>query len=130
MVIIEIVVLIIAWFITLSWMLGVRIKPIMPGTILGSLLILIFTTLITFSDYSSFHLIWLLPVGMFVVGTLGSVLFATPLIGNIIFFIIQIYASILRIGLSESKKEQMNKEFIQDNLNVVNELVDKHDGVK
>ena len=110
--ILEIIVLVIAWIVTLSWMYGMRLKLVTVGTALVSLTILVETLLFTFVlDFSDLHLLWVIPASMY----LGTHLYAflvvnVPILGTLLGMIGKTYSSILLIGKGKDTVEAMRQQ--------------------
>lgn len=121
--IIETIILIIAWLVTLAWMYGVRIRPVVVTTSLVSLSVLLVTLLFTLTDFPKYHLLWAIPATMF----LGTHIFVfitvhIPILNTIVITIGKIYTEVLRIGISKNKREQLQQEFETNMKSMLNDL--------
>ena len=124
--IIETIILIAAWLFTLTWMYGVRVRPVVVTTSLVSLSVLLVTLFFTLTDFSRYHLLWAIPATMF----LGTHIFVfitvhIPILNTIVIAIGKIYTEVLRIGVGKNKREQLQKEFETNMKSMLNDLAAK-----
>tara|TARA_Y100000310_G_scaffold336457_1_gene421044 strand:+ start:2959 stop:3372 length:414 start_codon:yes stop_codon:yes gene_type:complete len=124
--IIETIILIIVWLITVVWMYGVRVRPIVVTTSLVSLSVLLVTLFFTLTDFSRYHLLWAIPVTMFV----GTHIFVfitvhVPVLNTIVITIGKLYTEILRVGISKTKRVQLQQEFEINMRSMLNDLAAK-----
>jgi hypothetical protein len=121
--IIETIILIVAWLVTVIWVYGVRVRPAVVTTSLVSLSVLLVTLFFTLIDFSKYHLLWAIPVTMF----LGTHIFVfitvhIPILNTIVIAIGKIYTEILRIGIGKAKRVQMQQGFEANTTSMLNEL--------
>lgn len=124
--IIQTIILIGAWIFTIIWMYGVRVKPVVVSTSLVSLSILLTTLTFTFLDIHSYHLLWMIPIVMFV----GARVFVfitlhIPILNKIFIGIGKIYTEILRVGVSRETKQKMLGEYKEEMGEMLHDLMDK-----
>jgi len=92
-------------FITITWIYGVRVKPLAYPTVLTSLYFLVASIVFSLIGINKIHLLWVIPLVYFS-SFLNMVLFQTPIISIPLRIICDIYASILRIGVDRAKQER------------------------
>lgn len=97
-------------FITITWVYGVRVKPLAYPTVLTSLYFLIASIVFSLIGINKIHLLWVIPL-IYLSSFLNIVLIQTPIISIPLRIICDIYASILRIGVN---KARLDKERISD----------------
>ena len=120
--IIEIIILIIAWLLTLTWMYGVRVKPVIVTTALVNLTMLVVTLFFTFADVSKYHLLWIIPLTMFVgVRIFTFIMIHIPILNRLVSTIGKIYTEILRIGVSRNTKIHLQQEFEANAKSIIDE---------
>ena len=125
--IIEIILLIVAWLITLTWMYGVRVKPIVVTTSLVSLAMLVVSLFFTLTDFSSYHLLWVMPVTMFI----GARVFVfitlhIPILNTSIVTVGKIYTEILRVGIGQSARNRLQQEYETNAKSIIDEWASKN----
>jgi len=126
MYIIEIILLVIAWLLTLTWMYGVRIKPVIVTTSLVNLSMLSVTLFFTLANFSKYHLLWVMPLTMFVGARIFTfIMIHVPILNTLIIIIGKIYTEILRIGVSKNTKTRLYKEYKSNMKSILDELVSK-----
>jgi len=120
--IIEIIILIIAWLLTLTWMYGVRVKPVTVTTALVNLTMLVVTLFFTFADVSKYHLLWIIPLTMFVgVRIFTFIMIHIPILNRLVSTIGKIYTEILRIGVSRNTRIRLQQEFETNAKSIIDE---------
>ena len=124
--ILETIVLVIAWLFTLAWMYGIRVRPIVVGTSLISLTILVLTIMFTITEWPKLHLVWLIPLSMFV-GTYiyTFIIVNIPILNTMLITIGKLYTEVLRLGVSREKKQEMYKEYRENMESMLKELSKK-----
>ena len=122
----ETIILIIAWLFTLIWMYGVRTRPVVVGTSLISLTILVFVAVFSVTEWPKFHLLWLIPVIMFVgVHIYTFIIVNVPILNTVLITIGKLYTEVLRFGVSPEKKEEMYKKYKENMKSMLNEIFQK-----
>lgn len=121
--IIEIILLIVAWLITLTWMYGVRVKPVVVTTSLVSLVMLSITLFFSLTDFSEYHLIWVMPLTIFI----GSRIFVfitvhIPVLNTVVITLGKVYTEILRIGISKNARDNLQKKYETNMTSILDEL--------
>lgn len=110
--ILEILLLVVAWFLTLGFAYGVRISAVGAGTALSSLALILASVFFTFfTELSKYHLLWVFPLSFLFGYFYSSVLI---LGGTFIWapfnFLGWSYIKILRLGMSKEKSEQLEEK--------------------
>ncbi len=104
-------------FITVGWIYGVRVKPIIYPTILTSIYFLITLLIFSFSDTNKIHLIWVVPI-IFISGFFNVRLLFIPIISVTLKIICDVYTEIIRIGIDKDKMYQTQikntRELVED----------------
>jgi len=122
--ILETLLLIIAWFFTLTWAYGVRVRPVVVGTSLVNLTMLIVVLFFTISEVSKFHLLWSGPLTILSTYFYSNII-VFPIIGSFFIMIGKIYTTILRIGLSKETHKRLEAEYKKNMTVMLNDLADK-----
>ena len=122
--ILEIIVLVVAWVFTLSWMYGVRIKPVIVFTSLASLTILLATLFFTFVETSKYHLLWVIPLAVLSSRFYAFVIINIPILNTVVITIGKLYTEILRIGMSKETRNQLYKEYRVDTKNKLEQALE------
>lgn len=124
--IIETIILIIAWLFTLTWMYGVRIKPVVVTTSLTNLSMLLAVSLFTFTDFPKYHLLWIMPLTIFI-GTriFVFIMVHIPVLNKIIITLGKIYTEILRIGVGKSTRDRLQQEYESNMKSIIDKWASK-----
>jgi len=124
--IIEILLLIIAWLLTLTWMYGVRIKPVIVTTSLVSLSMLLVTLFFTLTEFPKYHLLWAIPFTMFIgVYIFVFIMVHIPILNTITITLGKVYTEILRIGIGKTARNRLTQEYETSMTSMLNELSSK-----
>lgn len=124
--IIETILLIVAWLLTLTWMYGVRVRPVVVTTSLVSLSVLLVTLFFTLTEFPKYHLLWAIPLTMFIGARIF--LFITvhlPILNTIIITLGKVYTEILRIGIGKTARNRLVQEYETNMSSILNELSSK-----
>lgn len=92
----------------LGWIKGCRdyLKHrggFMYQTAASTMMMTITTFIFLFSDINKFHLIWLTPFFIFISGTINSMIFSIPIVGNVYFWLTVLFAKTITIGVKTTK---------------------------
>jgi len=124
--IIETILLVIAWLLTLTWMYGVRIKSVIVTTSLVNLSMLSVALFFTLTDFSKYHLLWVMPLVMFVgVRIFTFIMIHIPILKTLIVTIGKTYTEILRIGVSKDTKNRLQQEYESNMKSIIDEWASK-----
>ncbi len=124
--IIETILLVIAWLLTLTWMYGVRIKPVIVTTSLVNLSMLSVALFFTLTDFSKYHLLWVIPLAIFIGARIFIfIMIHIPILNTLIVTIGKIYTEILRIGVSKDARARLYQEYKSNMKPTLDELVSK-----
>ena len=124
--IIEIILLIVAWLLTLTWMYGVRVRPVVVVPSLVSLAMLLVILFFTLTEFPKYHLLWAMPFTMFIGARIvGFILVHVPIVNTIIITLGKVYTEILRIGIGKTARDNLLKEYKMNMTSILNELSSK-----
>ena len=124
--IIETILLVIAWLLTLTWMYGVRIKPVIVTTSLVNLSMLSVTLFFTLTDFSKYHLLWIMPLTMFMgVRIFAFIMIHIPMLNTLVVTVGKIYTEILRVGIGQSARNRLRQEFETNAKSIIDEWSSK-----
>ncbi len=125
--IVETILLIIAWLLTLIWMYGVRVKPVIVTTSLVNLSMLLVTLFFTLTDFSKLHLLWVMPFTMFIgVRIFVFITVHIPILNTIIITLGKVYTEILRIGIGKNTRNRLQQEYKSNMKFMINEWSSKN----
>lgn len=88
----------------------------MHQTAATTMLMTITSFIFLLPDINKFHLIWLTPFFIFVSGTINSIIFSIPLIGNLYLFLTILFARIITFGVKTNKSPEDYVNTMSQNL--------------
>lgn len=91
-----------------GWIMGCRYYLKNKGGFMhqtaATTMLMTFTSFIfLLTDANKFNLIWLTPLLIFVSGTVNSIIFSIPIIGNLYLWLTSIFVNIITVGVKTNK---------------------------
>jgi len=113
-------------FFAVGWIIGVRLNlSLSVQTISGSLFFLVSAVAIFTFNLNKLHSFWLIPAGFGFTFFVGLASVYMPYLYSIIKVVVCIYGSIVRIGISQERIEQGQKEYFEEMKRVSDEVISR-----
>lgn len=103
-------ILIIIIFLWICWF--IRVRPCTVVMSVVALWLLVWILILLFTNMDSLHVLWIIPVGVFVVPRLYGIIIKIPILGLISLSVATLFRNMIWIGIDKDKRMDEIREYL------------------